>query len=59
MPKSKKCGKWNKFEDQKLLKLFEAGAIDIRDLNSGNIHKIIRKYFSDHPYYSFSSLFKR
>ena len=57
--KTSKCPKWNGFDDAKLKKLFDTGAVDLKDICAGAIHSVIEKYFPERPYDSFSQLYKR
>ena len=52
------CQKWNKFDEAKLLKLFETDAVDLKELSYEYIHNVIEKYFPERPNSSFAPLYK-
>ena len=53
------CPQWNEYDTAKLLKLFQTGAVDLKDISSTSIHDVINQYFPGRPYSSFSQLYKR
>ena len=55
----KKCDPWSEFDEAKLLKLFQTGAVDLKDIDAKAVHLVINKYFHERPYSSFAALYRR